>query len=93
MPEPQPRPEPRRSELRRLLARPDARPRVKQAVASLLATALLAIAVLGGLLIWHFVRRARLIRERLSPPRPVRWPAVESIERTEPDPDPERRES
>ena len=29
---------------------------------------------LGALLIWHFVRRGRLIRERLSPPRTVRLP-------------------
>jgi hypothetical protein len=78
---PDPKPEPRRSWLRQLLERPDARPRVSRAVASLLATAVFAIAVLGGLLIWHLVRRARLIRAGLNPPRPVRWPAVEPIEK------------
>jgi hypothetical protein len=72
--------EPRRSELSRLLERPDARPRVSRAVASLLGATVLAIAVLGDLVIWHLVRRGRLIREGLNQPRPVGWPAVESIE-------------
>src|SRR3974377_1064287 len=39
--------------------------------ASLLATVLVAIAVLGLLLIWHLRRRAQLIRDRLGPPRAV----------------------
>jgi hypothetical protein len=88
MPEHEPAPEPRRSQLRRLLERPDARPRVSRAVASLLAASVVAIAALGGLLIWHLARRARLIREGLGPPRPVRWPAVEPPPRPAPDPDP-----
>jgi hypothetical protein len=50
---------------------------VSRAVASLLAASVVAIAALGALLIWHLVRRARLIREGLNPPRPVRWPALE----------------
>ncbi len=76
---------------------------MSQAVTSLLATAVAAIAVLGGLLIWHFVRRARLIREGLSSPRPVRWPIVEpdvpkptsttTTTTNTPNQDPERRES
>jgi hypothetical protein len=70
-------PEPPRSELSRLLKRPDARPRVSRAVASLLAASVAAIAVVGALIIWHLVRRGRLIREGLNHPRPVRWPAVE----------------
>jgi hypothetical protein len=77
MPEPEPRPEPPRSELRRLLGRPDAAPRVSRAVASLLAASIVAIAVLGALVIWHLVRRGRLIREGLKPPRPVRWTPAE----------------
>jgi len=64
----------RRSQLRRLLDRPDARPRVSRAVASLLGVGVLSIGVLGALLIWHLVRRGRLIRERLAPPRDVRLP-------------------
>lgn len=74
---PEPEPEPPRSQLRRLLERPDARPRVSRAVASLLAASVVAIAMLGALLIWHLVRRGRLIREGLNPPRPVRWPAID----------------
>ena len=74
-------PEPRRSQLSRLLDRPDARPRVKRAVASLLAASVAAIAVLGVLVIWHLVRRARLIREGLNPPRSVSWPEVRPIGR------------
>ena len=92
-----PEPEPKRSELSRLLKLPDARPRVSKAVASLLAVSIVAIAALGALLIWHVVRRGRLIRERLDPPRPVRWPAIEPIEPRKPSPpsteDDTRRES
>jgi hypothetical protein len=88
MPEPAPDPEPRRSQLRRLLERPDARPRVSRAVASLLAASVVAIAALGGLLIWHLIRRGRLIREGLSRPRPVRWPAVDPPARVDTDPNP-----
>ncbi len=49
---------------------------MSRAVVSLLTTAVIAIAALGTLLIWHFVRRARLIRAGLNPPRPVRWPEI-----------------
>jgi hypothetical protein len=84
-----PKPEPSRSALSRLLERPDARPRVSRAVASLLAASVLGIAVLGVLIIWHLVRRGRLIREGLNRPRPVRWPVVKSIE---PDPGTRDRE-
>jgi hypothetical protein len=80
MPEPDPEREPKRSRLSQLLERPDARPRVSRAVASLLAVSIVAIAALGVLLIWHLARRARLIREGLNRPRPVRWPAVEAID-------------
>ena len=67
--------EPPRSRLRQLLdERPDARPRLGRAVAVLLGTGLFALAAFGALLIWHIVRRGRLIRERLSPPRIVRLP-------------------
>jgi hypothetical protein len=67
--------EPPRSRLRQLLdERPDARSRLGRAVAVLLGTGLFALAAFGALLIWHIVRRGRLIRERLSPPRTVRLP-------------------
>jgi hypothetical protein len=95
-----PEPEPPRSQLRRLLERPDARPRVSRAVASLLAASILALAAFGALVIWHLVRRGRLIRDRLNPPRPVHWPTVGPIARdpgtppeTNHDDNDERRES
>ncbi|WP_165225621.1 hypothetical protein [Aquisphaera insulae] len=72
---PGPEPEPRRSRLGRILAEhPEARPRVRSAVFSLLATALATIAIVGLFLIWHLRRRARMIRERLAPPRRVSLP-------------------
>ena len=65
----------RRSPLSRILEeRPDARPRLGRAVAALLGTFLVAMAALGGLLIWHIRRRGRVIRERLNAPRIVRLP-------------------
>jgi hypothetical protein len=56
--------------------RPEARSRLGRAVAALLGTGLVAIAVLGALFLWHVIRRGRLIRERLSPPRIVRMPEI-----------------
>jgi hypothetical protein len=65
----------RRSPLSRILEeRPEARPRLGRAVAALLGTFLVAMAALGGLLIWHTMRRGRLIRERLNAPRVVHLP-------------------
>jgi hypothetical protein len=67
--------EPTRSRLGRILAeQPEARPRLRRAVSSLIATALVALTAIGILLIWHFRRRAQLIRDRLSPPRKVSFP-------------------
>ncbi len=67
--------EPRRSRLRQILdERPEARPRLGRAIAVLLGTGLVAFAAFGALLIWHIVRRGRLIRERLSAPRVIRLP-------------------
>jgi hypothetical protein len=70
-------PQGRRSWLRRLLDRPDAAPRVRKAVASLLGVGVLSIGVVGWLTIWHLVRRGRLIRERLAPPRDVQLPELD----------------
>ena len=65
--------QPPRSRLRRILdEQPEARPRLGKAIAALLGTGLVTLAALGGLLIWHIIRRGRLIRERLNPPRAVR---------------------
>jgi hypothetical protein len=61
-----PQTEPKKTQLSRLLEEPRARPRVRRAVASLLAASLVSIAVLGALLIWHLVRRGRMIRQSLK---------------------------
>jgi hypothetical protein len=45
-----------------------------EAVASLLGAALVGMAAIGGLLIWHLVRRGRIIRDSLEPPKVVRMP-------------------
>jgi hypothetical protein len=63
-----------------LLERPDLTPndrkRIGGVVATLLGAALVAVAALGALAIWHLVRRGRLIRERLGSPRDVRLPEI-----------------
>ncbi len=81
-------PEPAPGRLRRLLERPDARRKVARAVASLLGVGIATIGVIGALMIWHLVRRGRLIREGLDPPRVVRLPEFEP---TEPETDERRR--
>lgn len=75
----------RKSPLRRILEeRPEARGRLGRAVAALLGAGLVALVVLGALLMWHIRRRARLIRERLGPPRIVRWPDPEDLKPDQP---------
>jgi hypothetical protein len=72
--------EPRRNWLRRIIGRgPAERQRLAEAVAALLGTALVAFAAVGGLLIWHLVRRGRIIRNRLDPPKIVRMPDLEEL--------------
>lgn len=67
--------EPKRSRLRQILdEQPEARPRLAKAFGALLGTTLVAITAMSILLIWHLMRRARLIRERLNPPRMVKLP-------------------
>jgi hypothetical protein len=81
-------PEPAPGRLQRLLERPDARRKVARAVGSLLGVGIATIGVIGALMIWHLVRRGRLIREGLGPPRVVRLPGPEP---TEPEGDEGRR--
>jgi hypothetical protein len=79
--------EPPRSRLSRILAeQPEARPRLRRAVSSLIATTLVAITAIGILLIWHFRRRAQLIRDRLSPPRKVSFPDLRQALAQNPNP-------
>jgi hypothetical protein len=67
--------EPPRTRLRQILEeRPEARPRLGRAVAALLGTCLVAVVAVGALLIWHLVRRGRLIRERSPAPRAAGLP-------------------
>ena len=62
-----------RTPLRRILdENPKALPRVGKAIAALLGTGLVTLVALGGLLIWHTMRRGRLIRESLNSPPVVR---------------------
>lgn len=65
--------EPPKSRLRQLLKKPEGQ-RVGRALASLLAMGVISIGILGVLLIWHAVRRGRLIQESLDPPRDVVLP-------------------
>jgi hypothetical protein len=46
-------------------------------VASLLGVAVASIGIVGALMIWHLVRRGRLLRARLAPPRDVWLPRVD----------------
>ena len=72
--------EPRHNWLRRIIGQgPAARRQLGEAVAALLGTALVGLATIGGLLIWHFIRRGRLIRERLEPPKVVRLPELHDL--------------
>jgi hypothetical protein len=67
--------EPRRTPLRRILEEhPESRPRLVRAFAELIGATLVALVAVGGLLIWHIIRRGRLVRERLGPPRTVDLP-------------------
>jgi hypothetical protein len=52
----------------------EARRRLGEAATSLLGWGLAGIAALGALAIWHLVRRGRLIRDSLAPPKDVRLP-------------------
>ena len=67
--------EPEPTLLRRFLQKhPRARDPLGRAVASLIGATLAALAAIGVLIIWHLIRRGRLIREGLPPPRDVRLP-------------------
>jgi hypothetical protein len=72
--------EPRPSRLSKILTEhPEARPQLRRAIGSLLGVVLVFVAVLGGLLIWHLMRRAQLIRNRLGSPRNVSLPDSSEI--------------
>jgi hypothetical protein len=52
----------------------EARKRIGDAAALWLSLVLGAVAMLAAAVIWHLVRRGRLIRDRLGPPRDVVLP-------------------
>jgi hypothetical protein len=41
------------------------------AVAGLLGTVLVSLAAISALVVWHLVRRGRLLRDRIGPPRTI----------------------
>lgn len=53
------------------------RRRVQRAVAAWAALTLGGLVVLAALVLWHLVRRGRLLRDRLGPARVVRWPDLD----------------
>jgi hypothetical protein len=67
----------------------EGRRRVGRAAATWLALALVSIVTLGALVVWHLIRRGRLIRESLGPPRIVDRP---DLERPLPEQDPGTKE-
>lgn len=78
-----------------LLAAIEPAPRrlVERAVLLWSGLTLAGIAIVAGFVIWHLVRRGRLLRDRLGPPKIVEWPelparpdALETV--TEPGPAP-----
>ncbi len=54
--------------------KPDERVRIGRAAAVLLGWGLFATAALGLLALWHLIRRGRIVRANLSPPRSVSLP-------------------
>ena len=71
----------KKKDRRPLLERPDLKPeervRIGRAVVTLLGWGLFASAVLGLLALWHLVRRGRVLRANLNPPKVVSLPEIE----------------
>jgi len=76
-PEPRPNPPPR----------PAARRHLRRLAATWMGLVLGAVMTLSALILWHLVRRGRLLRENLDPPRVVRWEAIDPTDRN-PEPPP-----
>ncbi len=72
---------------RPLLEREDLPPgekrRIGQAVATLLGWWIVAIAAVAALIVWHLIRRGRVLRANLNPPRIVSLP--DEIDRPRPE--------
>ena len=70
-----------RKDRRPLLERPELKPeqraRIGRVAVLLLGWGLVASTVLGLLALWHLVRRGRVLRANLSPPKSVSMPEVD----------------
>lgn len=60
------------------------RERLRKPVGEFLGAILLGVGAVCFLAIWHLLRRGRLIREGLSPPKDVRLPDVQALLASEP---------
>jgi hypothetical protein len=69
----------RRPLLERSDLKPEERLRIGRAVVVLLGWGLVATALLGLLALWHLVRRGRVLRANLAPPRSVSLPEDDQI--------------
>lgn len=63
---------------------PEDKTRVGRALAALLSVGLVSLSALGAFVVWHLVRRGRLIRESLGPPRRISLPDPEELRRDAP---------
>lgn len=76
MPDPTRKAAARKPLLERDDLKPEERDRIGRAVATLLGWGLVAIALLGLLGLWHLVRRGRMLRANLAPPKIVSLPEI-----------------
>jgi hypothetical protein len=67
----------RRPLLERPELKPEERVRIGRAAVVLLGWGLFASAILGLLALWHLVRRGRIVRANLSPPKSVSLPEAD----------------
>jgi hypothetical protein len=58
--------------------RPEERVRIGRAVVILLGWGLVASTVLALLALWHLIRRGRILRANLAPPKVVSLPEIET---------------
>jgi hypothetical protein len=66
--------------------RPEERARIGRAAATLLVWGLLASTVLGLLALWHLIRRGRVLRANLAPPKVVSLPEIDAKSGPHPSP-------
>jgi hypothetical protein len=69
-------PDPRAATPRRV--DPEARRRIAEAAQIWVITCLSGVVVITALALWHLVRRGRMLRDQLRPPRDTRLPEIDS---------------